>query len=129
MQLLIAGTVLVLDQLSKALLYDQSVLNVGIAFGIGRSTRWLLPLFLLIGIGCLVGLYRGSRHPVGSPAYWAWPCIVGGLTSNIIDRIRLGAVIDPLAVPLLALQFNLADVAIVTGCVLLGYTVLRGRRV
>lgn len=128
MHLAVATLIVVVDQLTKLALFDQATLNQGIAFGIGKSFGPLLPLLVLFGMFCLVGLFRRTRHPVGSVAYWSWPLIVGGLTSNLIDRMRIGSVIDPFSLPILNIHCNIADIAIVVGCTLLGYAIITEKR-
>ena len=54
-----------------------------------------------------------------SPRLGPYSLILAGALSNIFDRMQYGAVIDYFAVPLIGLFFNLADVMICAGILLL----------
>ena len=80
--------------------------------------RWLLVIATsCIVLGVLVVLLRRMvRHPLGVLA----GCLVisGGL-GNILDRVRLGYVIDMFNFQFMNYPvFNVADICIVGGCVL-----------
>ena len=53
--------------------------------------------------------------------------LLGGAVGNLIDRLRFGAVVDFVDVPWWP-TFNVADVAIVVGVVLVVWAVLRAER-
>ena len=97
----------------------KTVHNYGAAWSSFSGARWLLvaatSLIVLVILSLLVR--RVVRHPLGVLA----GCLIlsGGL-GNILDRVRLGYVVD-----MFHLQFwpsypvfNVADVCIVSGCVL-----------
>ncbi len=127
--LLVALAVLVLDQLSKrwavhqlppgspqpfwpGLLNLQRVYNTGAAFSLFTGAPRLLALVsLAVSVALLLWLLR---HPPRGP--WdslAFGFLLGGALGNGLDRWRLGAVVDFLAlVPIQFPIFNLADVAI-----------------
>lgn len=53
--------------------------------------------------------------------------IMGGAIGNLIDRIRMNYVVDMLDFTIINYPiFNLADVFVVTGAILLSYNILRG---
>lgn len=138
--LLLAALVIVLDQYSKWLvlqhfeLYQNLILtswfnltlayNTGAAFSFlndaGGWQRWLfVVLAVVIAVVLLVWLQRVSHLRLQALAL---ALVIGGAIGNVIDRIRLGYVIDfidwhyrdwhwPV--------FNLADSAISVGVVLL----------
>ena len=61
---------------------------------------------------------------------WLWlgvGLLAGGAIGNLVDRIRDGAVTDFIDPPLWP-AFNLADVAITAGVVVIALTALRDRR-
>jgi signal peptidase II len=95
------------------------VQNTGIAFGLLAGAAWLVvPLTTAAIVWMLVFFGRsGARHPVLPVGLGL---ILGGSTSNLLDRIRLGHVTDFLDVRYWP-AFNLADTFIVVGvAVLLG---------
>ncbi|MCE5393697.1 MAG: lipoprotein signal peptidase [Acidithiobacillus sp.] len=99
--------------------------NTGAAFsflaGAGGWQRWLLILIALVVTIALVAILR--RLKPGS--HWtaiALALILGGALGNVIDRIRLGYVVDFIGVHWGSLYwpyFNIADSAISIGAVML----------
>lgn len=96
--------------------------NTGAAFGFlaGRPSAWRQVLFIVVGVAALAAigfLYRRLR----STSAWyvaALGLIAGGAAGNLIDRVRLGSVIDFLDVYIGTRHwpaFNLADSAITVG--------------
>ncbi|BCP56160.1 lipoprotein signal peptidase [Kaistia sp. 32K] len=133
-----------IDQLSKwiadaNLVYQQGielvpnflalyrVNNTGIAFSLGNSADSVI-LVILTSIVTLVILYvwRGSTEG-GRLAAAGFALIVGGAIGNLIDRVWHGHVIDFLFLHWGArgfFVFNLADVALSIGPVLLAWVYL-----
>jgi len=125
---------LIVDQLSKYIItssmyhgeslailppvfYITYVLNPGAAFGmLANQTNFFIVISLLVIIGVLVGYRYLPRERVWS--YIALGLVVGGAMGNLIDRVRLGLVIDFLDFRVWPV-FNLADTAIVTGAAIL----------
>ena len=67
----------------------------------------------------MFGLWRGVRSRFETAAY---VCVIGGALGNVIDRLRIGAVVDYLDFHWLGWHwpaFNLADIFVVTGAGLL----------
>jgi signal peptidase II len=94
-----------------------SVRNRGVAFGLlGDVSGWLLVLVTCLALALLGAFFiRQSDRP----GIWLGVgLIAGGALGNLVDRIRDGAVIDYLSLPLWP-TFNLADVAITVGVALL----------
>jgi signal peptidase II len=77
---------------------------------------------LAVGWMLLFFARSGSRHPVLPVALGL---LIGGSTSNLIDRIRLGHVTDFLDLTYWP-AFNLADSFIVVGVAILFVTLLLG---
>ena len=99
------------------------VLNPGAAFGIlaSHSPSFRSPFFVgvsLLAIGLIVYYYhRYLREPTRLPGA-ALGLILGGAVGNLIDRLRVGMVIDFLDVFVSAYHwpaFNVADAAISIG--------------
>ncbi len=105
--------------------------NPGGAFGVfaennsGIST-WLFILIAFAAMGLIVYLYRQTapEYPVLSAGF---ALIFGGAAGNLIDRLRLGEVIDFLDFYIGHWHwpaFNVADSAISMGMVIFGYYIL-----
>ena len=97
------------------------VLNTGSAFGLFPDQTLLLTLASLVGIGVLLFFYR--THPVDSfMLRLSLGLMLGGAMGNLIDRVRLGHVVDFIDVGAWPV-FNIADSSIVVGLVGLLLTV------
>jgi signal peptidase II len=134
----LAGIVVVLDQAAKALIEanlvpgeDVDVLgpigltlshNSGVAFGLaaGGGTRLVLITALALGVVA----YLFSRDPTRPGMWVAAGLLAGGALGNLADRIRVDAVTDYVAIGNWP-AFNVADVAVTAGVMLLAYAYLR----
>lgn len=97
------------------------VVNSGSAFGLFPDQTLLLTFASLVGIGVLLYFYR--THPVDSLMLrLSLGLMLGGAMGNLIDRVRLGHVVDFIDVGAWPV-FNLADSAIVVGLIGLMWTV------
>jgi signal peptidase II len=146
---LIGGGILVLDQATKALVdktmaMHQSIdlipnfasltylRNTGAAFGFlaGARSSLRIVFFALISsvaIGCIVYLIRGLR-PQQRALLASLSLILGGAVGNLIDRLRLGEVIDFIDLHWYDIHwpaFNVADSAISIGVALLFIQMIR----
>ncbi|MGI6648082.1 MAG: signal peptidase II [Bacillota bacterium] len=99
------------------------VRNPGAAFGMFANWTWVFVLVSLAVIGLLVFLYPRIANQ-GRLFQLALALEAGGATGNLIDRLRFGVVIDFIDFRIWPV-FNIADMAIVTGAVLLAYTILK----
>jgi signal peptidase II len=96
--------------------------NSGVAFGLagGGGVR----LVLLTVVALVVVGYVFARNPT---RWGMWPAaglLAGGALGNLADRIRADAVTDYIAVGSWP-AFNLADVAVTAGVLLLAFSYLR----
>jgi len=93
------------------------VQNSGIAFGLFASATPLVTALTALAVGWMLLFFArsGARHPVLPVALGL---LIGGSTSNLIDRIRLGHVTDFLDLRYWP-AFNLADSFIVIGVAIL----------
>jgi signal peptidase II len=93
------------------------VQNSGIAFGLFASATPLVTLLTGLAVGWMLVFFArsGARHPVLPVALGL---LIGGSTSNLVDRIRLGHVTDFLDLGWWP-AFNLADSFIVIGVAIL----------
>ncbi len=137
--LVVAGIVVVIDQLSKVIIFEMLPLygtvsvipgffnithihNPGGAFGFlaGHSAVWRYFVFLFISslaIGLIIYYYHKTpkTHILLSCGF---ALILGGAVGNMIDRVRMGIVIDFLDFYIGNLHwpaFNVADSAISIG--------------
>ncbi len=102
------------------------VLNHGVTFGMLQQSEQT-GVWMLVGLAMLICLYllwlwRQSQSAFEAMVLMA---VIGGALGNVIDRIRLGGVIDFLDFHLFGYHwpaFNLADSAIVLGiaCYVIG---------
>jgi signal peptidase II len=88
--------------------------NTGAAFSLfSGSSRLLGVVSLLVSLAVAVWILKSGRRGLPRSRALALGLLLGGAIGNGIDRWRLGAVIDFLAlVPVSFPVFNLADVAI-----------------
>ena len=96
--------------------------NSGVAFGLaggGESALVLVTVAALAFVGYLFG-----RNPTRPGMWVAVGLIAGGALGNLLDRVRIDAVTDFIELPHWP-PFNLADVAITVGVVLLAAIYLR----
>lgn len=96
------------------------ILNRGAAFGIFKDQIHFLILTAILAI-MLILINLRYKSTQGSRI--ALYLILSGAVSNLIDRLRLGAVIDFLDFRIWPV-FNLADTAITIGAILLTYSLL-----
>jgi signal peptidase II len=102
------------------------VQNSGIAFGLFPDATAAVIVLTAVAVGWMLVFFvrAGARHPVLPVALGL---LLGGSISNLADRVRLGHVTDFLDLRYWP-AFNLADVCIVVGVVLLVGTMLAGER-
>lgn len=96
----------------------RTVHNYGAAWSSFSGMRWMLVIattcIVLVILAALVR--RIVRHPLG---VLAGCLIISGGLGNIFDRIRLGYVVDMFNFLFISYPvFNVADMCIVSGCVL-----------
>lgn len=100
------------------------VQNSGIAFGLFSSATAIVTALTALAVGWMLVFFgrSGARHPVLPVALGL---LIGGSTSNLIDRVRLGHVTDFLDLRYWP-AFNLADSFIVVGVAILFVSLLLG---
>ncbi len=96
------------------------VQNTGAAFSAFQGMQWL---FALIFLGLTVAVfyeYFKRPLPFTRGERWLIAAVYGGGLGNMIDRIRLGYVVDMIEVEFISFPvFNVADCFITCGCILL----------
>lgn len=101
------------------------VTNTGIAFGLLGDGQGLVVAVTLVTLALLAAWLT---HSPGRPWLWlACGLLIGGAFGNLADRVREGAVVDFLDPPAWP-AFNLADIAITAGVVVLVLSQARAQR-
>jgi signal peptidase II len=125
--LLVCGAVVLVDQISKAIIVSSlsvgqhaSLLlgfsitntpNTGLAFGIGHGEGFVLGI-TVVALALVVLWF--AIDPTRPGLWLAVGLLAGGALGNLADRVRMDAVTDFIDAPLWP-TFNLADVAITLG--------------
>ncbi len=109
------------------------VWNRGVTFGMFNGMGAVGPIVLtVVACGVVVALLMWLRKAENLLVAIALGAIAGGAVGNVIDRLRLGAVVDFLHAHALGLNFpyvfNVADSAICCGVAALLLDSLRPRR-
>ena len=91
--------------------------NTGGGFSILTDHTWLLTvltIILMLVIGWLM-VKKVFTHPA---ALWTLSLIIGGGLGNLIDRVRLGYVVDMFNLKFMNYPvFNIADICVVCGAI------------
>ena len=96
----------------------KTIHNYGAAWSSFSGARWLLVITTSCIVLAILALLvrRIVRHPLG---VLAGCLIVSGGLGNILDRVRLGYVVDMFNFQFMDYPvFNVADICVVSGCVL-----------
>lgn len=130
---LVAGVVVLVDQLSKAAIRNsitpgetRSVLpglqfvntrNRGVAFGFLPGRHFAVSLLVAVALLVLVVYFMRNYS---RPLIWLpTGMLIGGALGNVLDRVRAGSVTDFVKLPLGWPAFNLADASITVGVLIL----------
>ena len=138
--LLIVLPIVILDQLSKYhiqksmqegmsipvaenIFHITYILNTGAAFGMLENQRWF---FVFTALFLLVAVAVSYRKILQQPflLQLGIGLLVGGAVGNLIDRIRLGKVVDFFDFRIWPI-FNVADIAICLGAGLILWMILK----
>ena len=96
------------------------VKNTGAAFSSFEGQQWLFALVFVVFTGLLI--YEYFKKSMGFTPFerWCIAAIYGGGLGNMVDRVRLGYVVDMIETTFMEFPvFNVADCFITCGCVLL----------
>ena len=96
------------------------VRNEGAAFSSFQGMQWLFALIFLVFTAAIFYEYFRKPMPFLGWERWCIAAIYGGGLGNMIDRVRLGFVVDMLETEFMEFPvFNVADCFITCGCILL----------
>ena len=137
LMVLFAGGIVAADQITKFLtvaniaLYEKVewipgflrltyVRNTGAAFSSFEGQRWLFILIFAVLTVAVIWEYRKKALPFTALERWMIAAIYGGGLGNMIDRVRLGYVVDMIETEFIQFPvFNVADCFITCGCIAL----------
>ncbi len=97
--------------------------NPGAAFGLFENQT----LFFIVIAACLLAFIAFAYKELAAQGVWVrfgMSLLAGGAVGNLLDRVRLGAVIDYLDFRIWPI-FNLADIGICLGAALIVWGLLR----
>ena len=96
------------------------VQNTGAAFSSFEGQQWLFALIFVVFTAAILWEYKKKSMPFTKAERWLIAAIYAGGLGNMIDRIRLGYVVDMIELEFIRFPvFNVADCFITCGCVLL----------
>jgi len=134
---LFVALIAVADQVTKALtvanipLYEEIpvidglfhftyVQNTGAAFSSFEGMRWLFILIFAVFTLAIGYEMVKKTMPFSRLEWWCIAAVYGGGLGNIIDRVRLGYVVDMIEVEFIKFPvFNVADCFITCGCIVM----------
>ena len=94
--------------------------NYGAAFSSFQGMQWLFALIFVAFAGFIVWEFSKKRWPFTTFDRWCVIAIFAGGLGNMIDRLRLGYVVDMIEVEFIEFPvFNVADCFITCGCIAL----------
>ena len=141
--LIIATIIVIIDQVLKIVIdnilsinesiqvipnvfYITKVYNTGAAWSLFEGSGILLIIIAIVAFFLLLKYQKNTRSSVNILAF---ALIYGGLVGNLIDRVIYGYVIDYLHIYIFGFSFpvfNLADMAIVVGFLLIIIAIIKG---
>ena len=96
------------------------VQNTGAAFSSFEGQQWLFALIFAVFTGLILFEYFKKPMPFTKFERWCIAAIYAGGLSNMIDRVRLGYVVDMIETTFMEFPvFNVADCFITCGCILM----------
>ena len=96
------------------------VRNFGAAFSSFQGMQWLFAVIFVMFTVAVIWEYRKKAMSFTKLERWCIAAIYGGGLGNMIDRVRLGYVVDMIETQFVEFPvFNVADCFITCGCILL----------
>ena len=94
--------------------------NTGAAFSTLEGMQWLFVLIFVVLTVAVLYEYFKKPLPFTTFDRWCIAAIYGGGLGNMIDRVRLGYVVDMIQTEFMNFPiFNVADCFITCGCILM----------
>lgn len=104
----------------EGLFHFTYVHNYGAAFSSFSGARWFFVVLFAAFLGLVIWEFATKKMPFTKLERWCIVSILAGGLGNVIDRVRLGYVIDMIEVDFMEFAiFNVADCFITCGCILL----------
>ena len=137
LMILFAAGIVAADQFTKVLVLQQIPLhaevellpgvvgltyvrNYGAAFSSFQGMQWLFTVVFLAFTAMVVWEFWKKSMPFTKLERWCIAAVYGGGLGNMIDRVRLGYVVDMIETKFITFPvFNVADCFITCGCILL----------
>ena len=134
---LFAAAIVVVDQITKFLtvaniaLYEgvpfipgvlqlTYVRNTGAAFSSFEGQQWLFLVVFAVFTGAVIWEFTTKKMSFSTFERWCIVAIYAGGLGNMIDRLRLGYVVDMIQTTFIDFPvFNVADIFITCGCILM----------
>ena len=96
------------------------VQNTGAAFSSFQGMIWLFAVIFALLTAGIVWEYKKQALGLTKTEWWCVAAIYGGGLGNMIDRVRLGFVVDMIETSFMEFPvFNVADIFITCGCILM----------
>ena len=96
------------------------VQNTGAAFSSFEGQQWLFALIFAAFTGMIIWEFFKNSMKFTTFEWWCIAAIYGGGLGNMIDRVRLGYVVDMIETTFVEFPvFNVADCFITCGCILM----------
>ena len=96
------------------------VRNEGAAFSSFQGQQWLFAVMFVIFTGVILWEFFKKPMPFTKLERWCIAAVYAGGLGNMIDRVRLGYVVDMIETTFMEFPvFNVADCFITCGCILL----------
>ena len=101
------------------------VQNTGAAFSSFEGQQWLFALIFAVFTAAVLWEYFKKPMPFTKFERWCIAAIYAGGLGNMIDRVRLGYVVDMIRTDFMNFPvFNVADCFITCGCILMMVSLL-----
>lgn len=141
---IIAGTIIIVDQISKLIIRASMnvgesiqilgdffrityIRNNGAAFSMLSGERLILVAIPIIVVLGALWYFRKQKEKHWT-FYTAWSMIIAGGIGNLIDRIIFGWVTDMFDFSFFPPVFNIADIGVTLGCALFVFYTLAEER-
>ena len=96
------------------------VQNTGAAFSSFEGQQWLFALIFVVFTLLIIREFRKNTMGFTAFEWWCIAAVYGGGLGNMIDRVRLGYVVDMIETTFVVFPvFNVADCFITCGSILL----------